>query len=274
MAAKIVGAKQLAMFADNPIRYCNLRGQLEGVGNARGGHLDDDTRVRPDHVRRLSWAVVFLGLAGVATGVAIQLGYLDPEPLGMADIPANGLIALATVLAGLGLWEGIRRGFVRRRRDLCKAFGLDPEHYRVMAASILGNHGRLFRADGVGAVPHVVFTHRKGHRSCHVGLYLTRQYSGQVHDSDLFRLTLQMGVVRRALGIRLVSGSIRYAGKRVKIAYSDSLYRSLVAMAPEYHRSVKRWWPENRLSLRHRQRVAAGTAIRTKSVDFPEEYTF
>lgn len=272
MAAKNVGAKHLGLYADNPVRYCNLRGQVEGVPGNRAQQQEDDIQLRPDRIQQVAWWLAGLGLLAVAAGSGLHLNWFEFAPLSVTEPAVTAVIVTGGAVALLGMWEGVRRGRIRRTGEICRIFNVEPDQYKLIAASILGNRGRIFEAHGVSAIPHVVFQRRSGHRSYHVGLYLSRKYTGKVHDSDLFRLTLHMGIVRRAMGVRMVSGSIRYAGKHVKVAYSDSLYRSLVSMGPEYLRSVKRWWPENRLSLRHRQKVAAGEAIRTKSTDFPEEY--
>lgn len=272
MAAKIVGARHLGLYADNPVRYCNLRGQVEGVPGNRAQQQEDDLQLRPDRARQVAWIFAVLGILTGFAGLALHQEWLQHEALAVSDALMTTLMASGFAVALLGLWEGVRRGRLRRVNEVFRLFGIEPDQHKLVAASILGNRGRIFEADGVSAIPHVVFQRRTGHRSYHIGLYLSRKYTGKVHDSDLFRITLHMGIVRREMGVRMVSGSIRYAGKHVKVAYSDSLYRSLVAMAPEYLKSVKRWWPENRLSLRYRQKVAAGEAIRSKSTDFPEEY--
>ncbi len=261
------------MFADNPVRFCNLRGQLEGAV-AGGAVTDNDVDVRKDVLQTIFWALLGFGLALSLLGLLVFLRFLS---LGLGG--DDGLVSLLMMVAGLALICAatvalFRKNRIARRKEICERFELDPDEFSVIAASIMGNRGRQFRANGVTAVPHAVFARTKGHRSHHVALLLNRPFSGKVHDGDLFRLTLQMGIVKRALGARMVSGSIRYAGRLVKIAYSDSLYAALQRMAGEYQRSVKRWWPENRLSLRDRQRVAAGEAVRSTTVDWPDEYSF
>ena len=260
------------MYADNPIRYCNLRGQLEGAGGS-AELLDNDQVVRKDSLTPVLVATV--GFSLVAAIVAsLTLAGLIRLGLGRDD----GLVAMAILLlsiiligaAGFGLY---RRSRIKHPDEICERFGLDPREYKVISASIMGNRGRLYRVNRICAVPHAVFLRTKGHRSYHVALLLSRPYSGRVHDADLFRLTLQMGVIRRALGVRMVSGSIRYAGKLVKVAYSDSLYTSLQRLGTEYEHSVRRWWPENRLSFRDRQRAAVGEVGRSSAVDWPDEYS-
>ncbi len=267
-----ISAKKLAMYADNPIRYCNLRGQLEGAGGTTGV-LDNDQAVRKDALFPILAAIVGFSLMGTLVA-ALTLADLIHLGLGRDD----GLVAMVMLLvsliligaAGFGLF---RRSRIRHPDEVCERFDLDPREYKVVSASIMGNRGRLYRVNRICAVPHALFLRTKGHRSYHVALLLSRPYSGKVHDADLFRLTLQMGVIRRALGVRMVSGSIRYAGKLVKVAYSDSLYTSLQRLGTEYEHSVSRWWPENRLSFRDRQRVAVGEVGRSSAIDWPDEYS-
>lgn len=274
MAKKEVGAKQLAMFADSPTRYCNLRGQVEGPSGSGGSQVDDDVTVRPDYLRRLFGLLTLLG-AGVSLVGAVQLWSPVQLPLPVIDdaiyvLTFLGAIALLTI-GTVGLFS--RRRLVRPT-EIAQRFELDPAEFRLISASIMGNRGRALTADGFSVIPHAVFLRQgAGTRSYHVTLFLNRPYAGRVHDADLYRLTIHMGVIKRNFRSRSVTGSIRYAGKRVKVAYSDSLYNSLRSMIPEYRESVKRWWPENRLSLRRRQRVAAGQAVRSRTVEWPDEYS-
>jgi len=273
VASKEIGAKQLAMYADNPVRYCNLRGQLEGPSVSQMQRNDEDLVIRPDRLLSLLSVLLILGLgmAGLGANEFFQLVpmlVLNLSPLEAILLLIAGAAMSVASVAGL-----IKRWKLRRPHEICERFELDPAQNRIVTAAIMGNRGRIFSANGLSAVPHAVFMRRGTKRSYHVALLLSRPYAGKVHDSDLFRLTLHMGIVKRQLGIRMVTGSIRYAGKLVKIAYSDSLYNSLKSMAPEYREAVKRWWPENRLSLRQRQRVAAGAAMRSHTVDWPDEYS-
>lgn len=274
MAKKEVGAKQLAMYADSPARYCNLRGQVEGPSGAGGSQVDDDVSVRPDYLRRLFSLLTLLG-AGASLVGAVQLWSPVRIPLPATD----DAIYVLTFLGGVALLTVGAVGLLSRRRlvrpaEIAQRFELDPAEFRLISASIMGNRGRPLTAEGLSVVPHALFLRQgSGVRSYHVALFLNRPYAGRVHDADLYRLTLHMGVVKRNFRSRSVTGSIRYAGKRVKVAYSDSLYNSLRSMIPEYRESVKRWWPENRLSLRRRQRVAAGRAVRSQTVDWPDEYS-
>lgn len=274
MANKEVGAKQLAMYADNPARYCNLRGQVEGPSGVGGAHTDDDVTVRRDIPRRLLGILALLAAASALTG-ALALWSPIRIPIEGVDDGVYALMFLVGAVVLLGAVLGLlSRRKLLRRAEIAQRFGLDPSEFRLVSASIMGNRGKPYRADGLTAVPHAVFLRQSAAtRTYHVALFLNRPYAGQVHDADLYRLTLQMGIVRRKLGVRSVTGSIRYAGKRVKVAYSDSLYNSLRAMAPEYRESIKRWWPENRLSLRRRQLVAAGQAVRSSVMDWPDEYS-
>lgn len=272
MGSRDISAKKLAMYADNPIRYCNLRGQLEGAG-ASGAALDNDETVRRDLL--YPFLVAMLGFAATGTTVAtLTLGEWIQLGFGRND----GLVAIVIIIVSLAMMAIAAYGLYQRSRlnraeEICQRFDLDPAEYKLVAASIMGNRGRLYRANRLCAVPHAVLLRTKGHRSYHVAMLLSRPYSGRVHDGDLFRITLQMGVVRRALGVRMVSGSIRYAGKLVKVAYSDSLYTSLQRLTNEYERSVSRWWPENRLSFRDRQRAAVGELTRSSRVEWPDEYS-
>lgn len=274
MAKKEVGAKQLAMYADSPTRYCNLRGQVEGPSGAGGSQVDDDVTVRPDYARKLFGLLTLLGVVAALIG-GTQLWSPIQLPLPVND----DAIYVLTFLGGIALLTIGVVGLLSRRRivrpaEIAQRFELDPAEFRLVRASIMGNRGKPLMAEGLSVIPHAVFSRQgAGSRSYHVALFLNRPYAGRVHDADLYRLTLHMGVVKRNLRCRSITGSIRYAGKRVKVAYSDSLYNSLRSMVPEYRESVKRWWPENRLSLRRRQRVAAGRAVRAKTVDWPDEYS-
>lgn len=274
MAKKEVGAKQLAMYADSPARYCNLRGQVEGPSGAGGSQVDDDVTVRPDYTGRLFVILTLLGAtASLVAGVQLWSPVTLPVPV------TDDAVYVLGFLAGVGLLSiGVIGLFSRhrlvRQAEIAQRFELDPGEFRLISAAIMGNRGRCLQAEGLSAIPHAIFSRQgAGARSYHVALFLNRPYAGRVHDADLYRLTLHMGVVKRTLRCRSVTGSIRYAGKRVKVAYSDSLYKSLQAMIPEYRQSVKRWWPENRLSLRRRQRVAAGQAVRSRTIDWPDEYS-
>ncbi|WP_406672677.1 hypothetical protein [Natronospira sp.] len=270
MATRDVGAKQLAMYADNPVRYCNLRGQVEGRGSA--GANDDDRTVKTDFLRRVLFGLALAGALIALIALHDFIALTDIQVLGVDDLATLGLMVAGLAMLVGGIWWGLKRGGLHRKRELCERFELDPDQHRLIAASIMGNTGRQFRADDLMAVPHAVFLRKGASKSYHVALLLSRPYSGKVHDSDLFRLTLHMGIIRRVMGVRTVTGSIRYAGKLVKVAYSDSLYNSLRNLAAEYRESVKRWWPENRMSLRHRQRVAAGKAVGANTKDWPDEY--
>lgn len=274
VAKKEVGAKQLAMYADSPARYCNLRGQVEGPSGAGGSQVDDDVTVRPDYLRRLLSLLTLLGAAASLVG-AVQLW----SPIRLPLPPSDDAVYVLAFLGGIVLFVvGVIGLFSRRQlarpAEIAQRFELDPAEFRLISASIMGNRGRPLTADGLSVIPHALFARQgAGTRSYHVTLFLNRPYAGRVHDADLYRLTLHMGVVKRSFRSRSVTGSIRYAGKRVKVAYSDSLYNSLRSMIPEYRESIKRWWPENRLSLRRRQRVAAGKAVRSQTVDWPDEYS-
>jgi|GEM_PF-2120788 len=272
VASSEVGAKQLAMYADNPVRYCSLRGQLEGAAGTGANRRDDDVQVRQDPLGLL-WRL------GISLGFVLLL-------LGGNDLfrwttfrlaPGQEIIAVSLMLVGLaclmgGCWGIFNHFRLTRKEEICERFDLDPLEFRIHSAAIMGNPGRRFESDGLMAVPHALFQRRGKRQSYHVGLLLNRPYAGKVHDADLFRLTLQMGIVRRAMGVRTVTGSIRYAGKLVKIAYSESLYNSLKNMKGEFSESVKQWWPKNRQSLRLRQRVAAGAMVESKEIEWPDEY--
>ncbi|MCP1726879.1 hypothetical protein J2T60_000844 [Natronospira proteinivora] len=273
MANSDVGAKQLAMYADNPVRYCNLRGQLDGAGGAIGKRRDDDLSLNPEPLTVI-WT--FLLVAGlVALGLAInELFRLTSfRPLAGKESVIIATFLLGLALAILGAWQRIQAMKLKQRDEICARFELDSAEYRLVSAAIMGNRGKRFQANGVSAVPHALFQRRSTRQSYHVGLILNRPYAGKVHDGDLFRLTLHMGIIKREMGVRTVTGSIRYAGKLVKIAYSGSLYNSLKAMRDEYRESVRQWWPQDRLSLRQRQRIAAGAAVRAKEIEWPDEYS-
>jgi hypothetical protein len=261
MVSRPVAARQLALYADNPLRFCSLRDQLERpVGKQPAGGTDEP----PGHdlttailalLCLIGLAVVFLpeGLRGVLFDAGS--GFPGPGLAGGSTL-IGGLMA---VIAGLA-W--LRRSLPRRATELARSFELEPSDYRLLFASVLGNRPRPMQIDGVSAVPHVVFRKKSGHRTCHVGMMLSRKYAGKVQDADLFRLTLHMGIVRRSLGIIMMSGSIRYSDYVVRVPYSDSLYRSLMSLVDEYRRSTRRGWPVERRSLRQRQNRSAAKAAR------------
>jgi len=267
-----VGAKQLGMYADNPVRYCNLRGQLEGPSGATGRKRDDDLSLNPAPMKQLWLFCLFISAIALIISANELFRLTTFRPLAGQE----GVI-IVTFLGGLAVfvissWQLIQSLRLRQREAICARFELDPDEYRLVSAAVVGNRGKRFQAHGVSAIPHALFQRRTTRQSYHVGLILNRPYSGKVHDGDLFRLTLHMGIVKREMGVRTVTGSIRYAGKLVKIAYSESLYNSLKAMRDEYRESVRQWWPQNRFSLRQRQRMAAGAAVRSKEIEWPDEY--
>lgn len=270
---KTVPARNLALYADGPKRFCSLRGQIGKPGSSE--QADDDVTVDAGRSGGLPGflmvtGLVLIGLAFVPTDAYGRLSIpVPPQPLAAYAAATTGGLLIA-----LTFWLRWRRRQLRATEQLSSMFGFRGGDYRVTGAGVFGNRGWLISADGLTAVPHVVFKRQTGHRSYHVGMLLPRPYSGKVHDADLFRLTLHMGILKRTLKVPMVTGSIRYADKLVKIAYSDSLYRSLVKMLPEYERSVKRWWPENRFNLRERQAMAAKkTDAREVASVWPTEFT-
>lgn len=270
---KMVPARSLALYADGPKRFCSLRGQIGKPGSSE--QVDDDATVGAGRSGGLLGFLVVTGL------ILIGLAFVPTEAFAQLDLPvppqpvtAFGAAGVGVLLIGLTFYLGWRRRRLRATDQLLSMFGFKGQDYSVAGAGVFGNYGWFISADGLSAVPHVVFKRQTGHRSYHVGLLLPRPYSGKVHDADLFRLTLHMGILKRTLKVPMVTGSIRYANKLVKIAYSDSLYRSLVRMIPEYERSVKRWWPENRFNLRERQEMAAKkTDHKEMASVWPSEFT-
>lgn len=260
-----VAAKHLALFAENPRRYC--AGELR-----RSDLLDDDI---PPGWRGRGLALGLAAAGGLALPGAAAAGFYA-APLAGAGAAATGLLALGA--SGWLAWRA-HRAPLRAAEEIHRLFNLDPGRYSLRNADILGNRGRVFRNDRVLGVPHALFDYRADTRTAHVGMLVASKLPEEgLPDRDLYRLTLHMGLAREKLKLDRISGSIRYADRVLRITHSDSLYRALLKLVPEFGAGVTRGTVSDGRSLRVRwqhhtqRRQAAALVDPPSSPDWPQSY--
>jgi CRISPR/Cas system-associated exonuclease Cas4 (RecB family) len=95
-----------------------------------------------------------------------------------------------------------------------------------------------------------------------VGEVKARKHKGQVHDHELYQVTLYIGMVKRSRK-GMVEGYIRYDDRLVAIPYNEQLFQSLVGIAPEALKAQNTWRPADRRPLKKR---GQGLFSRLKSI--------
>lgn len=235
-----VPAKHLALFAENPRRYC--AGDLK-----RDDLLDNDVATDwPGHGQaRLLAALGLLGL--IAAGIIYSVTGLAYAAIGLILLSMIWL-----VVAGWKAWHGTRQNLTSQDR-IHKMFSLNPDKYELISADILGNRGRAFRNNELLSVPHCLFKYREDSATVHIGMLVASPVPETgISDRDLFRITLHMGLVKQLVKADRVSGSVRYADKILRVTHSDSMFRSLIKLIPELHTGKERGWPLDGRNLRTR----------------------
>lgn len=152
-----------------------------------------------------------------------------PPPVGSSVILA---VVAAAILAIPGAWLALH---VRRQRHsarICRRWGLDPAHVRVIASD-LGRHRATWslRADGLVGNPDALFRDRTSGRFI-VGEAKSRHYRGSITPYERYQVTLYLGMVER-LYRRQARAILLYGnGRRVPLDFDEALYRRLLALIP------------------------------------------
>ncbi|MGD8377965.1 MAG: hypothetical protein PVI37_02475 [Gammaproteobacteria bacterium] len=214
--------------------------------------------------------MVLLGLlacaGGIATGAWVRGLSQSVWPW---TLFLSGLMLVVT--GCLVCLRGLRIRGASQVHRMCQV--LESE-YDLVQTALLGNRSRGVEAAGLKAVPHAVFRSRSNRRQLHVVLVLVHPYGGRMHDKDLYRLTLHMGLILRQRHAGQVTGAVRYTDKLVKVQYRDWLFTALERLVPEYHAAVARWYPANRSSLRERStRRKVVPRFLFPATDWPSSHT-
>ncbi|HET9679226.1 MAG TPA: hypothetical protein VFP95_01545 [Gammaproteobacteria bacterium] len=235
-----ISAKHLALFAENPRRYC--------AGDLKQDDLLDNDIAATWPGRGLVMLLLTLGLLGlVSAAILYSVVGLLYAAMGIAMLAVIWL-----VVAGWKFWQGTRQ-VLTAQAQIHKLFGLNTEKYELISADILGNRGRAFRNDTLLSVPHTLFRYREDASTVHIGMLVASPVpEGGLSDRDLYRITLHMGLIKQLVKADRVSGSVRYADKILRVTHSDSLYRSLQKLIPELHTGKERGWPLDGRALRTR----------------------
>lgn len=251
-----ISAKHLALFAENPRRYCadELRSD---------DFLDDD--IDPGW-RGRGTAVTLAGLGGLALPGAAAAGVIVGPQAGIGTAVAG---SLALAAGGLLAWRG-KRAPLQSTERIHEMFRLDARRYALRCADILGNRGRAWRNPDLLAVPHALFDYTADRNTVHVGMLVARPLPEEgLPDRDLYRITLHMGLVRERLKADRVSGSIRFADRVLRIPHSDALYRALLRLIPELHTGKARGAPADGRPLRIRWQHSTERKQRAAMIDRP-----
>lgn len=259
-------AKHLALFAENPRRYC--------AGDLKRDDLLDNDVAADWPGRGLAMLLATLGLLGLIAAAIIDIVF----DLRFAAIGTTILAVTWLGIAAWKFWQGTHQALAAPEK-IHKLFGLNTEKYELISADILGNRGRVFCNDTLLSVPHCLFRYREDNATVHIGMLVASSVPETgLADRDLYRITLHMGQIKQTLKADRVSGSVRYADKILRVTHSDSLYRSLQKMIPELHAGKERGWPLDGRALRTRwqhntQAREQKTLIKRPSrEDWPQAY--